>query len=115
MGMFLGLGLAQAEEVHGEKEKSEEVLTVVWAGLTDGNLGQPKMHSLLFPNKTLAKCWGSVGVWGLAWKKLSKISCNLMVLRLARFAGFFILGSLFNLKLLEPKEILFWVISVAVY
>lgn len=48
MGMFLGLGLIQAEGVHREKEKSEELLTVAWAGLTDGNLGEPKMQSFFF-------------------------------------------------------------------
>lgn len=56
MGMFLGLGLVQAEGVHREKEKSEELLTVRWAGMTHGNLGKPRMHSLLFPYKILAKC-----------------------------------------------------------
>lgn len=53
MGIFLELGLGQAEGFHRGKENSEELLTVVWAGLTDGNLGEPQMHSLFVPTRRL--------------------------------------------------------------
>ena len=35
--MFLGLAFFQAEGIQRGKEKSQELLTVVWASLTDGN------------------------------------------------------------------------------